>query len=420
MIPLDFAHGRAKFVSKASASVCIVGGCGHVGLPFGIALCLGGAKVTLLDISQTRVEQVRAGQMPFMEQGGEEALPEALATGRLLATHDAAAISQHDTVVVTVGTPVDEFLDPSVRSFDEALDAVIARMHDGQLLVLRSTVFPGVTERLARRVAEKGLHIDIAYCPERIAQGFALDELARLPQIIGPMGSSAARRATQLFSLLGVKIVEVQPVEAELSKLFANAYRYINFAIANQFYIIANKFGADFDRVHKAVTQDYPRMSGFAKAGFAAGPCLFKDTMQLGAFNHNAFGLGQAAMTVNEGMPAVLVEIAKTKLDLTNSTAAILGMAFKGNSDDDRSSLAYKLRKLLHLNCRRVICTDPYIQNPGFCSLEAALAEADVIFLGAPHAEYRGLKLDKPVFDLFGFIQSEQPLRLAKPIAAAA
>ena len=359
--------------------------------------------------------------MPFMEQGGEEALPKALATGRLLATHDAAAIGQHDTVVVTVGTPVDEFLDPSVRSFDEALDAVISHMHDGQLLVLRSTVFPGVTERLSRRIARKGLHIDIAYCPERIAQGYALwMNFVRLPQIIGPMGTSASRRATQLFGLLGVKVVEVQPVEAELSKLFANAYRYINFAIANQFYIIANKFGANFDRVHKAVTQDYPRMSGFAKAGFAAaGPCLFKDTMQLGAFNHNAFGLGQAAMTVNEGMPSVLVEIAKTKIDLQQ------------HGRHPRNGIQGELRRRSFVASVQVAEVAPSELPEG--ALHGSLYPESRILLAGdgvgrcrhhlpwrPHAEYCGLNLDKPVIDLFGFINSEQPLRLIKPIAAAA
>jgi UDP-N-acetyl-D-mannosaminuronic acid dehydrogenase len=146
-------------------------------------------------------------------------------------------------------------------------------------------------------------------------------------------------------------------------------------------------------------------MQGFAKAGFAAGPCLFKDTMQLGAFNHNAFILGQAAMMTNEGLPALLVNELKATMPLADKTAAILGMAFKGNSDDARSSLSYKLRKLLTLECRRVVCTDPYVEDPGFVSLEQALDEADVVFVGACHDEYRRLQIDKPIVDVFGFIQ---------------
>jgi UDP-N-acetyl-D-mannosaminuronic acid dehydrogenase len=385
-------------------SIAIVGGCGHVGLPLGIAFAQAGAQVTLLDIDQGRVNEVLAGRMPFYERGGEAALHSVLACDKLKATTSPAVVGDSEVVIVTIGTPVDEFLDPAVRSFDRGIEAVLQWMHDGQLLVLRSTLFPGVTDRLTRQIAERGLGVDIAHCPERIAQGYALEEVRTLPQIVGGATPLAARRAAALFQLLGVKTIELAPVEAELSKLFANAYRYINFAISNQLYLVAEKFKADFNRIHRAVTLDYPRMAGFAKAGFAGGPCLLKDTMQLAAFNHNAFVIGQAAMMVNEGLPSALVEAAKLKLPLTQATAAVLGMAFKGNCDDPRTSLSYKLRKVLTLECRRVLCTDPYIQDPSFVSLDTALAEADIVFLGACHNEYRDLVIDKPLVDVFDFL----------------
>jgi UDP-N-acetyl-D-mannosaminuronic acid dehydrogenase len=389
-------------------TVTIVGGCGHVGLPLGIALAQAGLRVTLVDADEQRVAAVAAGRMPFHERGADGALPDVLAGGRLQATTDAAAIAGADTVIVTIGTPVDEFLDPGVRTFDRAIEAVLDRMHDGQLLVLRSTVFPGVTDRLARRLADAARRIDVAHCPERIAQGYALEELRVLPQIVGGASATATLRAVRLFRRLGVRIIELPPVEAELAKLFANAYRYINFAISNQFYMIAGRFGADFHRVHAAVTADYPRMAGFAGAGFAGGPCLLKDTMQLAAFNHNAFAIGQAAMMVNEGLPRTLVDALKARRNLSRDTAAILGMAFKGNCDDPRDSLAYKLRKVLTLECRRVLCTDPYIRDPDFVSLEMALAEADVVFVGACHAEYRHLRIGKPVVDVFRFLEESR------------
>jgi UDP-N-acetyl-D-mannosaminuronic acid dehydrogenase len=278
-------------------------------------------------------------------------------------------------------------------------------MHDGQLLILRSTVFPGVTNRVDRRAQERALRIDIAHCPERIAQGYALEELTRLPQIVGGVTPSAAERSMALFSRLGARVIKLPPVEAELTKLFSNAYRYISFAISNQFFVIAEKFGADFDRIRGAMTADYPRMSGFPSAGFAGGPCLLKDTMQLAAFNHNASVIGQAAMMVNEGLPRVLVEGVKARYSLVSSTAAILGMAFKGNCDDPRDSLAYKLRKVLTLECRRVICTDPYIKDLSFVSLETALREAEFVFLGACHEECRDLDIEQPLIDVFGFIR---------------
>jgi UDP-N-acetyl-D-mannosaminuronic acid dehydrogenase len=390
-------------------SVCIVGGCGHVGLPLGIALAETGLDVSLLDIDAARVALVAAGRMPFLERGAHRALAAVLASGRLRVTTSTAQVPLTEVVIVTIGTPVDEFMDPSVRAFDRAIEQVLARMRDGQLLILRSTLFPGVTDRLSRKVAERGLDIDIAHCPERIAQGYALEELTDLPQIVGGASARALERSRALFERLGVTVISLPPVEAELSKLFSNAYRYISFAIANQFYTIAARFGADFDRIRRAMVTDYPRMSGFPKAGFAGGPCLLKDTMQLAAFNHNAFVIGQAAMMVNEGLPCVLVEAAKAHLDLAGATAAILGMAFKGNSDDARDSLAYKLRKILTVECRRVLCTDPYIEDPTFVSLETALDEADVVFVGACHEAYQDLVVDKPLFDVFHFLRPPQP-----------
>jgi UDP-N-acetyl-D-mannosaminuronic acid dehydrogenase len=383
--------------------VGVVGGCGHVGLPLGIALTLAGADIHLIDLDAARVQAVRAGRMPFSERGAELALPAALATGRLRASGSLEAVRDCAVVIVTIGTPVDEFLDPSIRSFDRAIDVVLHQMSPGQLLVLRSTVFPGLTERLHRRVTESRLGINIAYCPERIAQGYALEELTHLPQIIGAVTPAAARRADDLFALLGVKRLHVPPTEAELAKLFANSYRYINFAISNQFYLIAQKFGCDFHRIHQVVTADYPRMAGFSRAGFAGGPCLLKDTMQLAAFNHNSFVIGQAAMMVNEGMPSALVDHLKTRYNLAGLTAAILGMAFKGNNDDPRDSLAYKLRKVLLLECRAVLCTDPFINDPDFVSLNTALTQADLIFIGACHDAYRDLAIRQPVVDLFNF-----------------
>jgi UDP-N-acetyl-D-mannosaminuronic acid dehydrogenase len=375
-----------------------------VGLPLGLKLAQAGDQVTLLDVDEARTCKVASGQMPFHERGGDELLPKILATGRLHVTTSSQVVRDHDTIVVTIGTPVDEFMDPSIRSFDRSLDRVLEWMRDGQLLILRSTVFPGVTDRLTRHVADRGLRIDIAHCPERIAQGYALEELERLPQIIGGVTPAAGRRASALFRQLGLEIIEVPAIEAELIKLFCNAYRYINFAISNQFFMIAEKFGADFARLHRAMTDDYPRMAGFAKAGFAGGPCLLKDTMQLASFNHNAFIIGQAAMMVNEGLPSALVEKARAQCNLTDSTAAILGMAFKGNCDDPRDSLAYKLRKVLTLECRRVLCTDPYIEDPDFVPLETALREADIVFLGSCHDEYRDLVIKKPVVDVFRFL----------------
>lgn len=391
-----------------SLKTTIVGGCGHVGLPLGIALANAGADVTLYDTQAARVAEVAAGKMPFLEWNADQELDRALAAGRLHATTDPASISSAEVVIVTIGTPVDEFLDPKVRMFDRALRSLHPHFLNGQLLVLRSTVFPGMTNRLIEWLAEEGPAVDVAFCPERIAQGYALKELYELPQIVSGSSPAATQRAKALFNLLTPDILELPPIEAELAKLFANTYRYINFAISNQLYLVAKKFDADFSRIHAAVTHKYPRLSNFPKAGFAGGPCLLKDTMQLAGFNHNSFPIGQAAMMVNEGLPSALVEHVKAERNLKNDCAAILGMAFKGNCDDHRDSLSYKLRKILTLECREVLCTDPYIHDESFVPLEVALAKADVVFIGACHSEYKNLRFRQPVVDVFDFLPKTQ------------
>jgi UDP-N-acetyl-D-mannosaminuronic acid dehydrogenase len=191
-----------------------------------------------------------------------------------------------------------------------------------------------------------------------------------------------------------------------LAKLFCNAWRYINFAISNQFYVMANHFGADFHRIYQALRQDYPRMQSFARPGFAAGPCLLKDTMQLAAFNHGSFVLGQAAMMINEGLPYLLVQEVKRDYPLAEMTVGILGMAFKPNSDDPRSSLSYKLRKVLLLECRRVLCTDPCVPDPDLTPLDAVVDQADLLIVGVPHDCYRGRTFRQPVIDITATIGS--------------
>jgi UDP-N-acetyl-D-mannosaminuronic acid dehydrogenase len=242
--------------------------------------------------------------------------------------------------------------------------------------------------------------VDLAYCPERIVQGKSLIELEQLPQLVGGTSERAAERAAELFSLICPKVIFLKPVEAELAKLFCNAWRYLNFAISNQFFVIAQQFEADFHRIHTALRDDYPRMQSLARPGFAAGPCLLKDTMQLGAFNHGSFVLGQAAMMINEGLPYLLVQDVKRAYPLADMTVGILGMAFKPNSDDPRSSLSYKLRKVLLVECKKVLCTDPYVDDKDLTPLAEVLDQANLLIVATPHDCYKGLQAKQPIVDI--------------------
>jgi len=380
----------------------VVGGCGRVGLPLGIALAARGLSVVLYDIDAAAVGRVNAGEMPFAEEGAAPMLAEALATGRLRATTDAAAAGLAEALVVVVGTPVDEHLNPDLGAVPRAIERCAGHLRDGQLVVLRSTVYPGVTALTEKLLAAKGLAVDVAFCPERIAEGRAMTELFTLPQIVAARTPRALDRAERLFRHLTDSVVRLEPEEAELAKLFTNTWRYLKFAAANQFWMMANDFGLDFARIRHAVAHDYPRAADLPMPGFAAGPCLLKDTMQLAAFNRNNFVLGHSAMLINEGLPLYLVSRLEDRFDLSELTVGILGMAFKGGSDDSRDSLAYKLRKILTLKARETLCTDPYVKDDRFLPLDDVLKRADLLVIAAPHADYAELDTDKPVIDMWG------------------
>jgi UDP-N-acetyl-D-mannosaminuronic acid dehydrogenase len=387
------------------ADAVLIGGCGHVGLPLGIALADRGASVLLYDTSESAVKLVNDAVMPFQEPGAEPMLERAVAAGRLRAGTDPAMVGQAETVIVVLGTPVDEHLNPDPRAIPVALGLCGEYLVDGQLLVLRSTVYPGVTALVERLMAKLGVDVDVAFCPERIAEGHAMVELFSLPQIVGCRTERGRERASRLFRRLTPSIVDLSPEEAELAKLFTNTWRYIRFATANQLYMMANDRGLDFERIRRALSHEYPRAADMPGAGFAAGPCLFKDTMQLAAFNNNNFPLGHAAMTVNEGLPLYLVSRLEQRYDLAAMTVGILGMAFKGGSDDIRSSLSYKLRRILAFKCAEVLCTDPRVTvDPALLPLEEVLRRADLLIIGAPHQEYRALDTDKPVADVWNLL----------------
>ena len=380
----------------------IIGGCGRVGLPLGIALASRGLSVVLYDINAAAVATVNSGVLPFAEEGAAELLAAAVGEGRLRASTDPASVSAADTIVVIVGTPVDEHLNPDIAAVPLAIERCADFLRHGQLMILRSTVHPGVTALTERMLARRSLQLDVAFCPERIAEGRAMTELFDLPQIVAARTEQAGDRAEKFFRNLTGQIVRLQPEEAELAKLFTNTWRYIKFAAANQFWMMANDAGLDFERVRHAITFDYPRAADLPGPGFAAGPCLFKDTMQLAAFNRNNFVLGHSAMLINEGLPLYLVSRLEERYDLSSMTVGVLGMAFKAGSDDPRESLSYKLRKILLMKAQATLCTDPYVVDERFVSLDEVLARADLLVIAAPHADYRGLVTDKPVADMWG------------------
>lgn len=396
---------------------CIVGGCGHVGLPLAITLADAGLKTAILDINKDAIETVNAGIVPFKENGAEEKLKKALKNKKIVTSTSPSIVSESEYIVIIIGTPIDRHLNPKIQDIHNVVKNLLPYLKKDQTIILRSTVYPG-TSRLVYEFLEKNLprrqlskagkkKLKLAFCPERIAQGYAIEEIKSLPQIISGIDNASTQSAKKLFSKIAKETVELSLEEAELAKLFTNSWRYIQFATANQFFMIADQKGLDFHKILHAIKHNYPRARNFPGAGLAAGPCLFKDTMQIAAFNNNQFFLGHSAMLINEGLPDYIVSKIKTKYGLKKKTVGILGMAFKADNDDKRDSLSYKLKKLVELEADEVLCTDIYINDSEFVDVKILVKKSDIIIVATPHKEYKKLKFKSKqkvvdIWDFFG------------------
>jgi UDP-N-acetyl-D-mannosaminuronic acid dehydrogenase len=396
-------------VSSFEYDVGVIGGCGHVGLPLSLLIASKNRKVLIYDINAASVAQVNAGQMPFEEEGASALLHTVLEKKTLDCTADPARLAGCKCLVLIVGTPVDEHLNPSFEAIPRALEKCLPFLRDDQIIILRSTVYPGTSAKVQDWLRDHGLKTSVAFCPERVAQGHSLREFAELPQILSAFDERGMKAVEDLFGVMTDDLVVMQPMEAEVAKLLTNAWRYIQFATVNQFYMIAEQNGLDFDRILKGSKHNYPRLAGMPGPGFAAGPCLFKDTMQLAAFSQNQFFIGHSSMLVNEGLPAFTIEQLKKKMlpaKMSEKTIGVVGMGFKAESDDGRSSLSYKLKKILNMQAKRVLTTDPFVKDASLVPLEQVLAEADALIIGTPHKAYRGLKVRPgvPVMDVWNII----------------
>ena len=386
-----------------NSKIAVIGGAGHVGLPLSLLLSSLKFQVSIHDIDESKLSLLKKKIFPFEEEGIKKFKKE---LDKMFFFSDYSNLKNNHTIIVTTGTPVDEHLNPNFDYIFKTFNLLIPYLKNGQNLILRSTLFPGTTNLIEDMLIKNNLKLNISFCPERIAQGKAFKELRSLPQIISGNNRKAIENSEKIFKLITKKIIKLPIVEAELTKLFNNAWRYLKFSIANQFYQISVNKGLDFNIIRRAMTEGYYRANDFPKSGFAAGPCLFKDTMQLASFSRQEFTLGHSAMLVNETMPEFLVDKVKAKHNLKNKKIGILGMAFKPDSDDKRESLAYKLKKILIIEGADVSCTDIYIKDKTFKSLSYIKKNCSIVFIGCPHSEYKDIKFSKKidVIDCWGFL----------------
>ncbi|HWP27211.1 MAG TPA: nucleotide sugar dehydrogenase [Xanthobacteraceae bacterium] len=404
----QFRTSASAAASAAQADLTVVGGAGHVGIPLVLAFAAKGFTVNVNDINEESLATLAQGRLPFIEHGGQELLTDVIGKRRLCFTSKPNEISTTGPVIVTIGTPVDEFLNPERRVVQDCINSLLPHLRDGQLLVLRSTLYPGTTEWIDSHLKRHGRKLKVAFCPERIVQGFGIEELGRMPQIISGTSPEAEEEAAALFRPIVPELVRLKPMEAEFAKLFNNAYRYIEFAITNQFYLIAKTAGVDYHRILRAMKHNYPRARHIPRPGFAAGPCLVKDTMQLLAFARNEFGLGNTAILINEGLVLHVISDLRRSHNLSAMTVGLLGMAFKAEIDDVRASLSYKFKKALAPYAREVLTTDPFVTtDPDLLPLDEVVERSDLLILCTPHQCYRDADLrGKPVVDVWGVLEN--------------
>lgn len=373
-------------------------GCGRVGLPLCLFLAGRGLRVTGVDSDAGPVEAIRRGKMPFLEKGADELLEMATSGGLFTVTGSLADVAgEAEVFIITVGTPLGEDFIPDQGGLEDLLQEIVtARRGSPATVFLRSTVGPGTSERMRREMEGRGIRIGrdlfYAYCPERIAEGRALEELGSIPQIIGAFERKSAGRAKEFFSGLGIHCILGSPAEAELAKLFNNMYRYVNFALSNQLMYLAEKNQASTPVVFKMCSQGYPR-GGPWPPGYASGPCLYKDGFFL--TNQLLFmDLMLASWKINESLPEVL--LGEVESIRPPERVALLGLAFKAGVDDTRNSPGLKLYRILKNRGVKVAAHDPLADHPEKCpSLDRALSGATEIFVMVPHDEYKKLTLKR-------------------------
>lgn len=386
---------RTKSKRKAQKlTVCVIG-IGRVGLPLALFLADKGNRVYGVDIDQEKINIISKKKMPFMEHGTQKLLRKNINKSFSVST-DFASISKAKVIILTLGTPIDENMNPVLVQIDNVLESGSRYFKKGQLLILRSTVSPGTTEYVKSYLNKHGLDVGkdfyLAFCPERIAEGKALSELAEIPQIVGGVDKKSTRRAAGFFKDLGIKVNCSDVVSAELAKLFTNMYRYISFAIANEFMILAGNYHRDIYKIVDLVNKDYKR-GGLVLPGLTAGPCLFKD----GFFLVGEIPFADLIVTswkINESIPLFLIKKVRERIKLEDKKAVILGLAFKAEIDDARESLSFKVKKALERERAKVYLHDPYV--PGYQNdLGEILKGADLVFLATNHKFYKQMDIDR-------------------------
>ena len=386
-------------------NICIIGGAGHVGAPLGLVFGSKGYRVTLIDKDKKNIKSINQGVMHFLEERSSKLLKKTILKKKIFATDKLSEVKKSKYIIICIGTPVNNQLNPILKNFINFFYELKKYLNKNHIIIIRSSVYPGICNKVFNII--KSRCKNLSYCPERIVQGKAIIELPRLSQIISGKNTKAKLESGKLFKKISKKIIYTEIIEAELIKLFSNAYRYINFSISNQFYMMCKNQGLDFFKIRNFMMDNYKRNTSVPKAGFTAGPCLLKDTMQLSSFYKHNFPLCHTAMSINEGLPKFIVNKLSEKYDLRKKTIGILGLSFKKENDDIRDSLSIKLLKYLKSKKIKTLQSDEYYKDKKNINKNDLVKRSDILIIATPHKAYKKLKINKKkeIVDIWGLIE---------------
>ena len=395
---------KEKTKSVKNKGKVVVVGLGYVGLPLALLADHRGCTVTGIDVSKERVERINNKKTPFVDKKIRLSLEES----KLKATNDWDVVKAADVVVVCVPTPVDSEKRPNLEPVESAMRSIGKHLQKDQLIILESTVNPGVCDEIVIPLLEEGSGFKVgkdfhlAHCPERINPGDSHWSVENIPRVVGGNDPESLRRAAEFYrSIVKAPIKEMGSLkEAEAVKIVENSFRDINIALVNELAMSFSKLGIDVVNViDGAATKPFAFMPHYPGAG-VGGHCIPVDPYYLidyakaNGFYHDFLSL---ARRINEHMPAFTVEqvdaaLNERKIALKGSEIAVLGLAYKPNVDDCRESPAFEVIELLKEKGANVRSYDPYVLEQSSAKmLETALRGAQAVVIVTAHREFASL-----------------------------
>ncbi len=396
-------------IATKKARIAVIG-LGYAGLPAAAAFARAGFSVLGIDVDEAKVAQVNEGRSYLQDLPSSDLAVLVRESGpgpwpRLVATTDATALSTVDVAQICVPTPCTKNKEPDTRHIEAAARAVTARGRSNQLVVLRSTSYPGTTRELVLPILESmgrrvGADVYLAFVPERIDPGRRDPPVDRVPVIVGGVDAESTRLAQLLFAQVAETVVPVSSAEAaEMAKLLENVFRNVNIALVNQLAVLCDRMGLDvWEIVDAAATKPFGFMKFLPGPG-VGGHCIPVDPYYL-AWKAREYDFHmdfiELAARVNDEMPYFVVNKALDALSGGRGMKRVLvvGVTFKRDVADERHSPALKIIELLHRRGVDVAYHDPYIDsvhvNETVLSSEPltseVLAAADAVIIATDHS----------------------------------